>query len=148
FVHYFYALTCDPLLAELDIVKRQNEADYCPTLWLSAPHCRTHQLMGLLWGLQRGCNGVTQATAMNVRHAMWREELLDFRVDDAYIQRALLLAFEPSADTPLRPGWVERILTRQLSDGGWDEDDTLARVASKRYIMVGARSMTVREQAA
>jgi hypothetical protein len=147
-LHQFYGLTCDPLLSELDVVRAQNEADYCPSVWVGAPHCRSHQLMGLLWGLQQRCNGVTRSTAIQVRDALWREEMLEFRVDDAYIQRAVLLVSAPSRLFPLSPIWVNRIIKRQLSNGGWDEYDPLIPLTSGRYLMVGQRGAIARQPVA
>jgi hypothetical protein len=143
-LYLLYALTCNEELRTLDVIVAQNEADYCPALWIAQPHCRTHQLMGLLWGLDRGCPGATRAVAVGVRRGIWREEVLDFRVDDAYIQRALLLTYAPSTRTPMNPLWMRRILANQLSDGGWDGAYPAMRLSATRSLLVGTAGITVR----
>lgn len=144
-LHFLYALTCDELLGQLEVVRAQNDASYCPRIWIVHPHCRSHQLMGLLWALHRGCSEATQEAAVTVRDAMWREESLEVRVDDAYIQRALLLAFVPSRTAPLKRIWIARILAQQLPDGGWDGDYAAFGLPSGRYLMLSAGGMTVRQ---
>src|SRR5262249_2992078 len=55
-LHFLYGLTCDQLLGQMEVVRAQNDAGYCPIIWLAHPHCRSHQLMGLLWAIDRGCD--------------------------------------------------------------------------------------------
>jgi hypothetical protein len=143
-LYLLYALTCDEALRTLDIIASQNQSDYCPALWATQPHCRTHQLMGLLWGLDRNCPGPTRAVALGVRRGIWREAVLDFRVDDAYIQRALLLTFAPSTQTPLKPIWMRRILAHQLEDGGWDGAYPALRLSASRYLVLDTARFAVR----
>ena len=100
--------------------------------------------MGLLWALDRGCSEASQAVALKIRDALWREEFLDVWMDDTYVQRALLLAFAPSSSTRVKPIWVTRIVGHQLPDGGWDSDADVLRIDPDRYVMLGTNGVTMR----
>ncbi len=79
----------------------------------------THQLFALY--IYRKFNGQTSELRSLMDRLEGRiatEATPDFRVTDLYLQR---IAFLLAAGRPdlVKPGWIERALAAQQSDGGW-----------------------------
>lgn len=128
---FLYGATCNEGLRDDPMVRSLLTPAACGggLLWLKSPWCRTHQLMGLRF-VQRGhCEpeAETAATLVNVQNLILMELKWDFRVEDAYIQKALTLA-ESGRRGNLKAVWIRKILDAQRSDGGWDGMDVIARL--------------------
>lgn len=145
---FAYGLTCDKQIAADPDVRSQFSSDFCPNVWLFSPRCSTHQLMGMLWSLQASCDGVTGSEATTVLTQIRRELTFDFRVDDSYVQRVLLIAASSTDPRALKPVWIARVLDRQLADGGWDSSDPMFHVSPSRALLMGARGISIRKPAA
>ncbi len=139
-----YALTCSPQLAGLPGIRTQLRGDSCPVVWPVWPHCATHQLMGILWALDSGCTGIPTTLAAALEGTIRRQLVLDFRVDESYIQRALLLAASGGRCSPPKPVWIARILEHQLPDGGWDYDYPALRLSASRFLVIGSDGISIR----
>jgi hypothetical protein len=125
----FYGTTCNAWAREDEDVRALLSPSACDRrpLWHGNPWCRTHQLVGLRFVEKNRCES-DEETAVTVRtiEDRIRDELSwDFRVEDAYIQRALLLV-ESGRGQDVKPVWIRRILDAQRADGGWDGADVLA----------------------
>ena len=140
-----YGLSCDPNLERLQVVQDELATNYCPSAWVLPPHCATHQLMGLLWSLRNECADASPAVALAIARSIRRQLVFDFRVDDAYVQRALLLAVSGDWTTTLRPVWISRILNAQLADGGWDGAALLVRTTGSKYIVSERSFVSIRD---
>lgn len=139
-----YALTCSPELARLPVVQKQLRSDNCPAVWPVWPHCATHQLMGVLWAFDSGCQGIPTTLAAALQGTIRRQLVLDFRVDESYIQRALMLAASAGGCAPIKPVWIARVLEHQLPDGGWDYDYPVLRLSASRFLVIGSHGLSIR----
>jgi hypothetical protein len=146
-VFLLYGLTCDKYLADERAVREELNSNYCPLFWIRKPHCETHQLMGLLWALKNRCDGAEQGVASEVIRSVRRNLALDFRIDDAFIQRALMLAETGDWRANLKAVWISRILDAQLPDGGWDFDARVLPLTSSNYVVTEKNSITIRAPA-
>jgi len=121
-----YGLTCDSTLGREPLIIKQKDADYCPSS-LRAPSCATHQLMAVRLLQKRECG----------EHSLLKSALLDkiesqlfwdFRVADAYLQRAWMLV---DSGRKLNPTWLRRILKAQKQDGGWTDFHPLISIGNR-----------------
>lgn len=142
-LHFVYAISCDPELAQQPLVQAQLSADYCDRRpW--SPACATHQLMGFRF-MQRGNCGDPQATEAAVSQLQTRiTQLLtwDPRVVDVYLQRVLMLV-ESGAKQQVKPVWLDRVLDAQLADGGWSGTDPLISLPGSISLGFDARGLTL-----
>jgi hypothetical protein len=134
---FLYGATCNAALHDDPLVRSLLSPAACDPglLWLRSPWCRTHQLMGLRFVQKNRCepDAVTARTVASVQHLILRELQWDFRVEDAYIQKVLMLA-ESGRRADIRGVWVRRILDAQRSDGGWDGMDVIVRLPGGRVL--------------
>ena len=139
-----YAAACDAELAELDIIKRQQEAQFCSDSHPISPACVTHQLMGARMMQARGC-GESQAVGAlisTLQDKVVRQLTWDPRVVDVYLQRVLMLA-DTNAMARIKPIWVRRILDAQRSDGGWGQMQALIPLPSNRAVGFNAKGLGI-----
>jgi hypothetical protein len=119
-LHFIYGVTCSPDLEREEIIRRQNEPEFCANYHPFSPACVTHQLMGARFAQRRGC--LDPQVAQELVHALQkkviRQLVWDPRVVDVYIQRVLVMA-ESGMLKELKPVWLQRVLDAQLDDGGW-----------------------------
>jgi hypothetical protein len=124
-----YAVSCDPRMKSWPAVRAHLQGDACPLApwWsLKDPACSSHQLIGLIQVQSRQCVPVRDLgpTMQETRAAVRLLSALDFRVLDAYIQRALTLWWaDHGAD--VRPDALTRIFRAQRPDGGWNGQHVL-----------------------
>lgn len=144
-LHFLYAISCDPELAQQPRIQAQLNADYCDRYpW--RPACVTHQMIGFRL-MQRAECGDAQATAAAVSqlHArIIRQLTWDPRVVDVYLQRVLMLV-ESGVQQRVKPVWLHRILDAQLADGGWSAIDPLISLPGKVGIGFDARGLTFKQ---
>jgi hypothetical protein len=116
--HWLSALTCDPRLASLEFVSRQNHPHFCSDR--PEPACITHQLMGMRFMQSRGCGDpeVVASTIRSLQDEIVRLLTWDVRVVDVYVQRILMLV-ESGAGARLKPVWLSKVLDAQQRDGGF-----------------------------
>lgn len=145
-VFFLYCLTCDRELDELAAVQEELSPAFCPALWFMSPHCATHQLMGLLWGLHIKCNVITTRLPQQVAAEVRRQLLLDFMVDDAYVQRTLMLAMAHTDPASIRPSWITQIVRHQLPDGGWASEYCAVPLPDERCLQIYSRGLRVQNQ--
>lgn len=120
-IFFVYALSCDSDLGGEPVVQKQLKPDFCAWHFLF-PRCITHQQMGVRLIQQRNC-GNSEALAQlseTLTEKIQSELTWDYRVGDAYLQRALMLA-ESGKIEDIKPIWIKRILDAQNPDGGWDD---------------------------
>jgi hypothetical protein len=98
-------------------------------MWLRSPWCRTHQLMGLRFVQKNHCepDAAIAETVTQVQNLILSELKWDFRVEDAYIQKVLMLV-ESGRRKDVKAAWLRKILDAQRADGGWDGVDNIARL--------------------
>ena len=127
-VFFAYALSCDDDLGSEPVIQKQLDSDFC-TFHYIHPRCVTHQQMAVRLMLERDCGD--KETLSRLSEALTdiiRSELVwDFRVGDAYLQRALLLAESGKIDE-IKPVWIKRIIDAQNPDGGWDDIHPIIRI--------------------
>ncbi len=91
-----YGASCNESLRDDPEVIGLLEASACHRSLegIRSPWCRTHQLMGLLLVQRNECEPArdTSATVARVQDAIRAELEWDFRVEDAYIQKVMMLA--------------------------------------------------------
>lgn len=120
----YHALTCVPVQVEGDDSSDFLTHNVCRPMWraslLGDPACTTHQLMGLMIFKRTGCQA-PQALAP-LEQALLDDIAQQLEMDpvmkDAYLQRALMLAWQGQSDR-IKPIWIRRILAAQDADGGW-----------------------------
>jgi hypothetical protein len=97
--------------------------------------CRTHQLMGLRFVQSNGCEPAapTAETIRSVQNDILSDLSWDFRVEDAYIQRVMMLV-ESGRRNDVKAAWLRRILDTQRPDGGWDGVDIITTIPGNRVI--------------
>jgi hypothetical protein len=126
---FFYGATCNSWAREDPAVLALLRPSACdPRLaWHGNPWCRTHQLMGLRLVQKNRCepDEATAETITTVQNFILGELKWDFRVEDAYIQKVLVLV-ESGRRQDVKAIWIRRILDAQRPDGGWDGVDALA----------------------
>jgi hypothetical protein len=141
---FIYAAACDAELANLDIIKRQQEARFCSDVHPISPACVTHQLMGVRMMLERGCGEpeAVRTLMSELQDKVVRQLTWDPRVVDVYLQRVLMLA-DTNAIARIKPIWIRRVLDAQHSDGGWGQMQMLIPLPSNRAIGFNARGLGV-----
>ena len=134
-LYFIYGLTCDAGLAQLDIIQRQKNANFCPETHPISPACVTHQLMGLRFRQDKTCGDkaamadqVKQLQTMIIKQLTW-----DPRLIDVYLQRVLMLV-DTGAVQAVKHQWVKNILDAQSSDGGWGDFQSILALSDKRHI--------------
>lgn len=120
-IFFVYALSCDSDLGSEPIVQKQLKPDFCTWHFLF-PRCITHQQMGVRLMQQRNCGNSEALSQLSeaLTDKIQSELVWDYRVGDAYLQRALMLA-EVGRVADIKPIWIKRILDAQNPDGGWDD---------------------------
>jgi len=103
--------------------------------WLRSPWCRTHQLMGLRFAQKNHCEPDEAAAELvkSVQNLILTELKWDFRVEDAYIQKVLMLV-ESGRRKDVKAIWLRKVLAAQSSDGGWDDADVIAHLPGDRVL--------------
>ena len=134
---FVYGSTCnESVRADPGVQALLSPSGCDPNLmWLRSPWCHTHQLMGLLIVQKNHCEpGVeTDQTVKAVQNAILAELRTDFRVEDAYLQKVMMLV-ESGRRQDIKPIWVRRILDAQRPDGGWDGADIEARLPGGKVL--------------
>jgi hypothetical protein len=124
-----YSVSCDQRMKSWPAVRAHLQGGACPLApwWsLKDPACSSHQLIGLIQVQSRQCVSASDLgpTMQDTRMVVRQLSALDFRVLDAYIQRALTLWWaDHGAD--VRPDALTRIFRAQRPDGGWNGQHVL-----------------------
>lgn len=139
---FMYGFSCDTFLSELASVKQQRQVDFCQNEKALAPACKTHQLMGFMYLQETNCEDpqFIQNTINTLTDEIAKQLFYDPRLIDVYIQRLMLL-YESGNQTKVNPRWMERIISAQNSDGGWDNFHPIIRLGENRAVGVGAKSI-------
>ena len=134
-LYFIYGLTCDAGLAQLDIIQRQKNANFCPETHPISPACVTHQLMGLRFRQDKTCGDKTaMADQVKQLQTMIIKQLtLDPRLIDVYLQRVLMLV-DTGAMQEVKHQWIENILDAQSIDGGWGDFQSLLVISNTRHV--------------
>jgi hypothetical protein len=134
---FIYGATCNESAHEDPaVLMLLNPAACDPGLaWLRSPWCRTHQLMGLRFVQKNHCesDAATAETVAAVQSLILSELAWDFRVEDAYIQKVLMLV-ESGRRKDVKAVWLRKILEAQRADGGWDGVDVIAHLPGNRVL--------------
>lgn len=130
-IFFLYALSCQADLQGEPEVSRFLSPDACGTItrlgFLRNPACETHQLIGLRFMQQRGCQDEARTITLvkTMQDQIATASDWDFRgVVDFNIQRALVLA-ESGSSNRIKPRWVRSIIDAQKADGGWADFDPI-----------------------
>ncbi len=142
-IFFVYALSCDKDLAQAPVIHAQLEADYCPLHYLNT-HCVTHQLMSVRLMQERYCGDDAQLALLSksLQEIIINELTFDFRVNDSYLQRLLMLA-EAGNFNAIKPVWVQHILDAQNEDGGWDDLHPVIPVGNSKSLGWSSRKFPV-----
>ena len=143
-LHFIYGFSCNRELAELDIIKEQNETGFCLKHHPISPACFTHQMMGFRFMQRSSCNRIKDiAEKLATLSGYVRfQSILDFRVADVYIQRVLMLR-ESNNSEKINQRWIRRILLHQRTDGGWGDFQPLIRIYENSYLGFTSRGISV-----
>ena len=138
---FYYALSCDKTFGQTPGVVRGRSAARCLPMaaaTLLQPPCATHQLMGYMFMRQRRCEDPRQVDAQIARlqDRIVAELHWDPRVIDPYVQRVLMLYWTDAAGR-VQPVWLQRVLAAQQPDGGWADQQEIARTKSGRWLGFG-----------
>lgn len=146
---FLYGLSCQTELRHDPRVAVLLEPLACGGVGSSAyfgdPACLTHQLMGVRFLQNRGCESGerTARLAAALVDRVAESATWDFRVVDFYIQRLLMLAESGNARR-IQPRWLVRVLAAQRPDGGWDDFDPLLALG-ERSLGWSGRSLRLRK---
>ena len=134
-LHFIYGFSCNKELAELDVIKQQNETNFCRNNYPLSPACVTHQLMAFRFMQRTGCQQVDNLTEKVeiLSETIQYQSIFDFRVLDAYIQRVLMQLDSGQFDK-VNKRWVQRIINAQQEDGGWTDFQPLIPLGNKKAI--------------
>jgi hypothetical protein len=91
--------------------------------------------MGLRFVQKNHCepDGPTAETVAAVQKLILSELKWDFRVEDAYIQKVMMLV-ESGRRKDVKAIWLKKILEAQKADGGWDGIDVIADLPGDRVL--------------
>jgi hypothetical protein len=138
---FIYGATCNNSLREDPDVVALLDRRACHTrlAGLRNAWCRTHQLMGLRFVQSNSCEPAapTTETIRSVQDDILRDMRWDFRVEDAYIQKVMMLV-ESGRRRDVKAIWLRRVMDAQRPDGGWDGVDIIAPAPGGRVIGWGA----------
>ncbi|HEX5635822.1 MAG TPA: hypothetical protein VFY78_01940, partial [Gammaproteobacteria bacterium] len=132
-------------LAYEDIIKIQNQTNFCWKHHPVSPACTTHQLMAFRFMQRTGCEEPQfVADSINTLSGYIKQQsTYDFRVVDVYLQR-VLMQLDSGHQDRINPRWVKRILAHQNADGGWDDFQPLIPVGGGKYFGFHARGVGIR----
>src|SRR5262249_55943121 len=134
---FIYGATCnDSVRDDPQVVELLSPAACGSTLdGIRSPWCRTHQLMGLRLIQRNHCEPDEQIarTVASVQNAVRREQKWDFRLEDAYIQRVMMLV-ESGRRQEVKAVWLQRIVAAQGQDGGWSGQETIVELTGNREL--------------
>ncbi len=136
-LHFVYGLTCLEELREMDIIQKQLEPDFCR--WSPiVSSCTTHQLMGMHFMKERKCGDANEVDRVmsDLYDQIERQLVLDPRVGDVYIQRAMMLMATGQVER-VKPIWINLILNAQSDDGSWESFHPLFPVGRTQYLGFG-----------
>jgi hypothetical protein len=134
---FIYGATCNTSAREDPAVTALLNPSACGSTLagLKAPWCRTHQLMGLRFVQRNHCepDETTVRTVASLQGAILDELKWDFRVEDAYIQKVMMLV-ESGRRRDVKAIWLRKILEAQQPDGGWDGKDLITGLPGDREL--------------
>jgi hypothetical protein len=139
-LYFIYGATCNSSLAYEEIIRRQNDPEFCGTYHPFSPACVTHQLMGVRLAQRRRCLSpqIKQELVLALQDKIVKQLVWDPRVVDVYIQRVLMLA-ESGVAHKIKPVWIQRVLDAQSTDGGWDNFHIVFPVNRTQYMGITDR---------
>jgi hypothetical protein len=134
-LYFIYGATCDAALGKEEIIRRQNDREFCADYHPFSPACVTHQLMGVRLAQRSGCFGLddSKQLATALQEKIVNQLVWDPRIVDVYVQRVLMLV-ESGMTQKIKPVWLQRVLDAQLTDGGWDNFYSLFPVNHKYHV--------------
>jgi hypothetical protein len=145
-IHFVYGFSCSRSLADEDIVKIQNQTDFCWRHHPVSPACTTHQLMAFRFMQRTGCedqkfvaDSITTLTGY-----IKQQSTYDFRMVDVYLQR-VLMQIDSGHKENINPRWVKRILQNQYADGGWGGFQPLVPVGGGKYFGFHTKGVGIRK---
>ena len=147
YYHYIYGFSCSKLLADEDVVKIQNQSDFCRQYHLITPACTTHQMFGFRFRQRTGCDD-QQIVSDKIRilsDSIKNQSKYDFRVVDVYIQRVLTL-YDSGNGNKVNPRWIKRIMQAQNTDGGWSDFQPLISLGGEKYIGFTNKGIGIRSR--
>lgn len=134
---FVYGSTCNATVREDPAVIALLNASACGSVLagLRTPACRTHQLMGLRFIQNNHCepDEATAQTVATVQRLIAAELKWDFRVEDAYIQKVLMLV-ESGRRQDVKAISLRKILDAQRADGGWDGVHVIIQLPRDRIL--------------
>jgi hypothetical protein len=133
-IFFFYGLSCDDEVGSDPIIQKQLDPSFCSFHYLH-PRCMTHQLMGLrfMQRYQCGQKDLVNSTIAELQKDVISELTWDFRVGDAYIQRAVMLV-DTGAFDKVKPVWIKNILNAQNDDGSWDDLHPVIHLGNNKFL--------------
>ena len=145
-MQFVYAFSCSRSLAYEDIIKIQNQTDFCWRHHPVSPACTTHQMMGFRFMQRTGCEDPQIVTERihTLSNYIKQQSTYDFRVVDVYLQR-VLMQLDSDNKNKINPRWVKRILLAQHADGGWGDFQPLIPLGDGKYFGFHAKGVEVRK---
>lgn len=127
--YLLFSLTCNTQLSNRPSIERQHQVNYCRVHRPLSPACTTHQLMGFRFQQRIQCSLLPDLNQRvgALQNTVADQLRFDPRVVDVYIQRLLMLV-DSDAAYQIQSRWLERAMTNQLADGGWDDLDPIITI--------------------
>jgi hypothetical protein len=143
--HFIYGFSCNKELKETEIIKIQNDTDFCLKNKPISPACLTHQLMGYRFMERAGCEdkGQIRKRIDDVSDTIVTQLMFDVRLVDVYVQRVMML-MESGYKAKIKDRWIARIIGGQLGDGGWSGFQPLIPLGGNKYIGFSSKGFSIR----
>lgn len=146
-LHLLYGASCNRQLLGIEVVRSQNEIDFCARYHPFSPACLTHQMMALRFMQRRQCANPDDIRRLisALQDKIVTRLIFDPRIVDVYIQRVLMLV-ESGAAQRVSAAWIWNILDAQYDDGGWGDFHPWVPVDSSRHLGFAGRSIGIRKE--
>ncbi len=143
-LHFIYGFSCHSDLGDLDIIKMQNETDFCWKNYSISAACLTHQMMAFRFMQRIDCNAVNRLSdkVETISEFIKFQSIFDFRVVDVYIQR-VLMQFESGNQNKINKRWIKKIIDYQRDDGGWADFQPLFKIYGNKSIGYSSKGLSI-----
>lgn len=143
-LHFIYGFSCNSDFGKLDIIKRQNQTDFCWKNHPISPACLTHQMMAFRFMQRTSCNEVKNLSEKmeTISEYIRVQSIFDFRVVDVYIQR-VLMQLDSGNNSKINNRWIKRIIEHQRDDGGWGDFQPLINIYGNKYIGYSSKGFSI-----
>jgi hypothetical protein len=143
--HFIYGYSCNKELENSEIIRIQNDTDYCLKNKPISPACLTHQLMSFRFMERTGCEDkeITRKRIGEISDSIVTQLTFDVRLVDVYAQRVMMLV-DSGHRAKLKDRWIARIIHAQLADGGWGDFQPLIPVGGGKHLGFSSKGIAIK----